>query len=226
MPVRRPPSFMKKWVEYRLIRSWDAGRQNPLQANYQLARDTLLPIFARSRAEHLLITNYLRPDAKEPEERDYMRYRVEATNEAHATIEAALDLAKATRAIVEVRKGDWSPEGDALRRLSDVSASLRAGGAIDSWILPDGTSLGLIRDRDKWIRTGMWSGRSEQQMVPDLAAMFVMVGGWAREFIEKFPQRPPEAYLLSLMLHLLLNGLGCSGPTQGEEPVIRVTPVI
>ena len=217
---------MNKWVEYRLIRSWDAKRQNPLQANYQLARDTLLPILARSRAEHVLITNYLRRDAKEPEERDYMRYRVGATNEAHARIEAALDLAKATGAIVEVRKGDWSPEGDALRRLSDVSANLRAGGAVDSWILPDGTSLELIRDRDKWIRTGMWSGRSEQQMASDLAAMFVMAGGWAREFIEKFPSRPPEAYLLSLMLHLLLNGLGCSGPAQGEEPAIRLAPVI
>jgi len=217
---------MGTWVEYRLVRSWDGRRKDPLESNYQLTRDRLLPLLSQAAAEHVLVTNYFDPAEPKPEEKDFMRYRVEATNEGHAAIEEALASLKTSGELVGVRKDPWSPEGDARKRLHDTSANLSAGRGADEWILPDGGLIRIPRDRDGWVRAGMWSNRDENEMASDLAAMFVMVGGWSREFIEKFPQRPREPYLLSLTLHLLLNGIACSGPRQGDEPTIRFTPVV
>lgn len=112
----------------------------------------------------------------------------------------------------------WSPSEDARRRIMSAKDKLPASSGLTKgdigWqvIGKDDSNQWIFRDADLEAEVEIFSG-----------FMTRVVGQFTRSFLSEIPERIENRWLMSLLVHLMLNSVSID---QGTENEVRAFPYI
>ena len=192
-----------EWLEFRI---W-YGEKLDRDKLYAL-RKALLPILNRHKIENFLVLN----------EPNFVVFRVEVDEDIMNDIKKSLQsiIYQSENAFSRVTVDKWFPEQDAKNRI--LGAAQRAGLELEEgkgWMIKGRDSL-----EQRWIPA---EDDLELKITEFSIFMKKVVGKFTRAYIEEMPRSIEDRWLLSVLLHLLLNSISIN---QIQEKEIREFPYI
>jgi hypothetical protein len=197
------------WKEYRLYLS-EPPRGTE---HYAFVREILITYVEQNSIQNFLILNYRDP------QRDMIRFRIETTEDGFENARTFLNDLVTSRRIVRFEEEDWDPRTDAANRIESARKRIERGlighEIYREWIVSGKTGNLWMISRGDYTRK-----------VDQLTTVFgKIVGQMTRIFYKNFEEKPEDVWLMSILLHLLINSLDYSGPDPpSEETFIREFP--
>ena len=148
----------------------------------------------------------------------YSRIRVDDSVLSKQRFEERFDALREQGTLVRWDSDTWSPEADARNRTLEAKQKVQPG-RVSEWR----TRFGSARVP---IPPNLWdTGVQDERVIRDFELLMTEVlGRWTAAYMEKFDSPPKSEWLVSVAIHLLLNSIGCTGPDNGFEPGVRLTP--
>ena len=193
-------------MEWREFNIWYGEKVNT-EKLYDF-RKAILPILDKHEIDNFLILN----------EPNFVVFRIEIDENIMKNIEKSLTeiVEKSEAVFSRVTVDRWLPEQDAKNRI--LGAAQRAGLKLEEgkgWMI-----AGREPFEKKWIST-----EDDLEMKINEFSIFMkkVVGKFTRAYIEEMPRFIIDRWLLSVLLHLLLNSISIN---QDQENEIREFPYI
>jgi hypothetical protein len=189
--------------EWREIRLWYTAALT-IPGLFEFKRGRLLEVLTQHRVDHFMVL-------AEP---SYLLVRVSVPEDVINAIVASLQQTLAPlfgRITVE----GWTPTDDARRRILDVRPKIQG--------LPPGNTGWVVKGKDGG---PPWSASvSELESMVDAFAIFMtrVVGHFTRAYLREMPSRVEDRWLMSVLLHLMLNSVSFG---QDDEWEIRKFPFL
>ena len=185
-----------EWCEFRL---W-YGEKIDIEKLYNL-RKLLLPILDKHKIEDFLVLN-------EPK---FVLFRVEVEEETKKDVEKSLEeivkQSEGTFSRVTIEK--WVPDQDARDRILKAAKKLGLR-------LEEGKGW-MIAGREPLNRNWVPTEDDLDLKIKEFAVfMTKVVGKFTRAYVKKMPRMVEDRWLLSVLLHLLLNSISV-GQVQERE---------
>lgn len=214
-----PISNSQSWHEFRLIFSDAVSRRNWPTENYEFVKARLIPLIRTAGIQNFQILNYYNPSKQE----DFIRFRVEANPELLKLVEDEIRKYKRSGLIKDYEREIYSPQHDAENRLESVRQNLeRQLGR------PLSRDWKIVSFKDnKWAVDTSDSDEYGNKLAAFETFLTRILGRWTRLFVEEMKIRPDDRWLISLLVHLLLNSLTYPGPNPGsaEDEIRRMPPI-
>jgi len=192
-----------EWCEFKI---W-YGERLDIEKLYDL-RKLLLPILDEHEIEDFLVLN-------EPR---YVVFRVEVDEDTKDVINESLQeiIEQSEGVFSKVTDDVWNPEKDASNRI--IGAAKRIGLNLEEgkgWMVPG---------REPLNRTFVVTGDDLEMKIREFSTFMTKVAGrFTRAYIKEMPRRIHDKWLLSVLVHLLLNSISYN---QIQEDEIRNCPYL
>jgi len=197
------------WKEFRLYLS-EPPRGTE---HYAFIREILFPYVEQNSIQNFLILNYRDPQC------DMIRFRIETTEEGFENARTFLNGLVTANRIVRFEEENWDPRTDATNRIEGAQRRIERGlvghEIYQEWIVSGKTGNLWMISRGDYARK-----------VDQLTTLFgKVVGQMTKIFYKNFEEKPADIWLMSILLHLVINSLDYSGPDPpSEETFIREFP--
>lgn len=173
------------------------------KGHFELIQKHLIP-FVEKIGVRFWVTNYFN------QSEDFILFRLDIDEGRRKDAIAFLDNLVKQKEIVRWEESDWSPKSDASARIT--SASQKFGLPSSDYALKTlgGTQRVPFKER-----------------VNQLESFFAeTIGSCTKVLYKTLKSKPTNPWMMSLLVHLVLNSLDLSGPNApSEESIIRSTPV-
>ena len=192
------------WIEYRIF--W---AQPGIPERYSVIRERIFPVFGDRFGGHLILNHSV-----------YSRVRVDDTIQETSHLDAALDALFSEGVLTRWEKEESRPDVDAHNRVVEAKERAHTGGGV-TWK----TRFGIVQVS---IPPLLWqTGLADEQVEKQFELLMTkFVAPASKAYFDCFDRPPQAEWLVSMLIHLLLNSVCCAGPDEGLEPASRVTPPI
>ena len=195
------------WCEFQLWYS-DADRPPAMDVLYATGRQ-LLTIVEKKKIADFLILNEIK----------FVLLRVQADEQGKAEIEKLLIelVAQSHGHFARVAVENWSPEDDARNRI--LSAARQLGIQLQNgkaWRIAGREPLNRL-----WVPSA--DGQLETKTQEFAIFMTKVLGQFTKAYLSHMPRRTDDRWLLSVMMHLLMNSISVN---NYEEDELRSFPYV
>lgn len=210
---------MSQWYEFRLIFSEGDKTRGSVwpEENYQFIKNQLIPLIKRLHITNFHILNYFDLSLTNPNERDFIRLRVEVNESLLKQLKDEIINMIREGEIIRYEYETHSLRKDAEDRIESVRLQL----------------IKMIgRDIDKnWDIAGIQDGLLQIAMTADYDKKVKdfenflgnVLGNFIIAFYEQISEKPYDKWLMSLFMHLMLNSI-CFDKTE-EITIRQVSPL-
>jgi hypothetical protein len=197
------------WKEFRLYLSEPPQRTE----HYAFIREILFPYVEENLIQNFLILNY------RDSQRDMIRFRIETSQVGFENTRAFLDGLITANRIVRFEEENWDPRMDATNRIDSarrrIETELIGHEIYQEWIVSGKTG-------NLWMISRGDYARKVEQLTNTFGKV---IGQMVKIFYKNFEEKPADIWLMSILLHLLINSLDYSGPdSPSEEAFLREFP--
>lgn len=190
------------WAGYHIY--WNESRQ---QASFRVVKERVMPI-TTDYGRGILVLNY----------GSYSRVRFDIELYDPREFENAFNRLVDEGALNRWEREDWDPRTDARDRVRQARERSERGGSV-VW----STRFGNVEIP---FSPNLWETElSDEELVNQFELLLThVIGRCTSAFMNAFDTPPSSEWLASVMIHLFLNSIGCTGPDMGFEPAARLTP--
>lgn len=199
-----------EWLEFTL--EWPPTEHEIGQEFFRRTKEIVIPSLQKAGIAKFMITHYwdrTRPNGE-------TKVRIEVDSAQTGLVSKMLDQLKNEEHIDEAILEEYDPRIDAENRLKGVRTKLGTSDT-GTWSLPE-SRIELPKTFESW------EDILDVEKMDQLTCLFGGgVGRCTEAIVDVLEHQPESPWVVSVLLHLILNSLGYSGPDSGMEPVIRLT---